>query len=482
MPKPVIFVPGLPASHLIDSRDDTRFFFKLFNSDDPRMEGPDDLTAAEPIRAGDPIEKGSTLLFFDLAKQADRLYELLERIDVHPVRFGWDWRRPVWDDAHDHSVHNRLEAAIEAHGSEQQKAVIIAHSTGGLALRTLLESKPQLAKRIERIIAFGVPWAGALKSPQAITGKAKFPFTKPSRAQEIMVRSWAAWDLQPPNPQHCFDANGNPLNLTFREVGGFPEQRSALLDTAWVESLPQHLRADARLRLERAEAHLGERQPTFDLDGEGLEVINIVGFGTETPYEAELLVDAGGTEKMVVTEEKRDVTLDDGDGTAPFRSAMWLRGNGDGMNVKAFQMPVGLVAGRKPSVSPHSRLWSNPGGSDLLRHYLVEEPLDAAFCHAALDDEDINEADPETLRLRAVAQDLDGSSLDDVVIQSRPKGRPWTDLPIVRAREGRFFVRVPGHHVRDSGATGQIHHLRTRIGWRENGSRKWKKQNFGFLR
>src|SRR5712691_7591352 len=104
MPKPVMFIPGFPASELRDANNKTVFppspgtlldgarkkaFF------DAMLVIPGDLVAGRPIRS-----------VLGIAKQAQSLYDILARFgytianqgastDFAPV--GWDWRLGVDD-------------------------------------------------------------------------------------------------------------------------------------------------------------------------------------------------------------------------------------------------------------------------------------------------------------------------------------------------------------------------------------------------
>ena len=54
MPAPLLFVPGLPSSHLRDTVENRRFYLtRGFRN--PLLEGPNNLNAFEPVRAGEPI-------------------------------------------------------------------------------------------------------------------------------------------------------------------------------------------------------------------------------------------------------------------------------------------------------------------------------------------------------------------------------------------------------------------------------------------
>src|SRR3954468_15277180 len=119
--KPVIFIPGFPASELVDSNgvvvfppspgtllDSKRkrdFFARM-------LDIPGDLVAGQPIRS-----------VLGIAKQAQSLYDILDRFHCPVTPVGWDWRLGV--DAL--PTMNAVAAAIR---NAPQKVVVIVHSTG----------------------------------------------------------------------------------------------------------------------------------------------------------------------------------------------------------------------------------------------------------------------------------------------------------------------------------------------------------------
>jgi len=487
MPRPVIFVPGLPASHLFDrttGSDPEKIFLILGGFKNSRLEGPDDLYAAEPIRAGDPVRHALKFLVWDIAKQAGSLYDILSRLGIDPIKLGWDWRRPVWDDVFadpngPFSVHHRLAKAIrDARQATGQKVVIIAHSTGGLVLRPVLEDKPDLVDDVELVIAFGVPWAGTPKSMEVVNGQEGFAdgLVSPQRAQEIIVRSWAAWDLFPPDPIHLLDRHGRPLMLTFRRLsGGVRQQVCALTDTDWIHSLPPGLQAPARQRAAEAHAHLGQRQPSFELGGRRLRVVNVVGWGSTTPVEAEL-TGTGGSARMVARRDTQEATLDGGDGTVPRRSADWLR-SGPDLEVTTHHVPVGWLPSTRIHV--HGRLWSNPGGVNLLQRHLGGLPHEP-FSYAALDSVDSSQGSTSTtIRVRAVALDAGGAPLDQAAIRTRNLQGAQIGQPFDPQFDGRHTLQIPRGRIPAVG--NGVRRLELEILWKENGAQRRQPRDFLFF-
>ncbi len=484
MSRPVIYVPGLPGSHLFDTEQEKRIFLTLGFSN-PGLQGPDDLQAAEPIRAGFPVRRAASLLIFDIAKQAESLYELLENIDIDPVRIGWDWRRPVYDDVFSDpdgpfSIQHRLTAAIRSTRQDTgKKVVILVHSTGGLIVRSLLEENPALVDDIDFVMAFGVPWAGAPRSMQGINGQTGFAgLVSAEKAQRVLARSWAGWDLFPPDPTHLRDRDGNPLTLTFRKLGSgnLRQQASALTDTDWINSLPSELQAGARQRAAAAHGHLGARRPTFDLQGNRLRLINVVGWGYPTPVEAELIGSGSTATLNVLPESTQDETLDGGDGTAARRSAAWIRSGAD-LDVSTYEVPVGWLPSSRTNV--HNRLWSNPGGINLLNHHLAGQQL-KDFCYAALDADDSSaQSETQDIRVRLVALAADGSPLEQAKVRTRNlQGSELTE-DFDPAFGGRHLMKIPRARIRKSNSGAC--HLILEIGWRADGREHWQPRRFTFL-
>ena len=56
----------------------------------------------------------------------------------------------------------RCVTALQQMSAGGTKALVVAHSTGGLVLRRLLEGSPSLASWIGHVLALGVPWGGTL--------------------------------------------------------------------------------------------------------------------------------------------------------------------------------------------------------------------------------------------------------------------------------------------------------------------------------
>lgn len=449
MSRPVLFIPGLPGSHLDTVPGGRRIFLNILamlpspGRDILRqLTGPDDLTRLDGIVAGPPIRRGAKILFFDLAKQAESLYEILRKLGIQPVRFGWDWRRPVWDPLPVDGSQARLEAAIRTrHAQGGGKITVIAHSTGGLLIRHLLEQKAlagdlTFVRKIGRIIAFGVPWAGTLKSMRFLLGRRGFATIGPRRAQRVIAGSWGAFDLLPPDPGKTamVDRRGFALKLA---VDGSGRQVSPLVKRDWFDPA---LAAGMHLRADGADQNLGARQSRLQLGGVRVPVTNVAGWGARTTTTA--VISGSGSQQRVDLKQSRD-----GDKTVPLVSADWL----DGPDVTRYHLPVGFYPGNNKN--PHSSLWRNPGGRNLLRHLLDGQPL-KPFVYAAVDIEDHGNPRAPHVRVHMSTLDAAGQPLPSVRVTVRLRNNP-APVHDFTAGDGRHTFTVPRARMKPVG-NGQL--------------------------
>lgn len=425
MPSPVLFVPGLPGSHLHErdaaaaDRLGTRIFINtaLLNPIQTErtreildlLEGPDDLDQPDPdpVIAGDPIAIGLSVLGFDLMKRAQSLYDILRGLGVEFEGFGWDWRRPVWD----HRLLERLAAKVielaDAPANAGGQVTLIAHSTGGLIVRSLLEARRHdraFTDRIAKVIAFGVPWAGTPQPVPFLIGARGFTLISAAVSQRILGHSWAAFDLLPPpddaNAATDMTDDAGPLGFSVRG----PQQVGLAAEASWLGQRPNGppdaaLAAAMAHRAGQSIARLGRRSRDWDLP---VELVNVAGWGEPTLISCELRPAAGGGERLALLDD----TSRDGDGTVPRRSSAWIRRGAapDAAAVRSRHVPVGVydsVAQRK-----HSSLWRTPGGRELLAQELTGAPATRRLYAAADAAEANDQARPEvTVHLHACAED-----------------------------------------------------------------------------
>ena len=390
MARDVIFVPGLPGSHLFETGprggQGEKIFLKpvdlLFGRVDRRLLGPhpDRLGDPDPIRAGEPIRR-ARLLFLDF-KQAQGLYDVLERhcgvasAQIHPV--GWDWRRPVADAI----VANDLAAAIQRAPSG---SVLIAHSTGGLVARSVLEAHPALCDRLSAVVAIGVPWIGTLKSLAVLVRKESLSLVSRAGAQRVLAHSCAAMDLLPrADAGLTIKGNGQAYDL-FGSVD-------------WLPASPPFVRHLARPRLAHSMQTIGTPDPRWSFP---VDLHNVAGFGEETTVSARI---AAGEVALNVSASGSDLGFDEqrhGDGTIPFVSASSATGN----RVSSWIVPIGAY--RRMGESKHSQLWKNPGAIKALRHVIADTARES-LTELALD---TSAYSPRTrIRLRYSVHDAAGSA------------------------------------------------------------------------
>jgi hypothetical protein len=432
--KPVVFIPGFPASELrlaatgevifppplgvfFDAAARQRIIRLLTGPDAP----PGSIVVGEPIR---------TVL--DIAKQAQTLYDILTGTygyttsggaNFAPV--GWDWRGAVDADR----VHADVAAAIDSLAAQNggAKVIVIVHSTGGLVFRRCLELQPALAAKVERILALGIPWAGTLKSfPFITTGETFGPFPplqlSGQDVQGIMSHAQAAYDLLPPNPAttDMTDPSGGPLNLF---VDGSGVQQGPLVDLLWLHGGPEkdYMRRNAA----DADLRLGRRGNTIVLGGGAAvpPITNIGGWGTSTQTRCSM----DGTGQLAYTETP------EGDGTIPLASATWLRG----AMVRTCILPIGAYpVGQIPMV--HSQIWNSPPMLQIFNQVLLGTPPAPFVCCAADGDDAVDPAAPG-VRLRLAAADATGRALPDLEATVRGIAQPVT----VAIPELRAEIKIP---------------------------------------
>lgn len=465
----VLYIPGLPGSELREPTGGgaSRRVFpprlsQIFPRLDPalrlRLQGPDDLSPAQAdgIQRGEPIGVATRFLGFDLMKQAKSLYDILERIGIGPseiLRFGWDWRRPVTDDALPTSAVTELSARL---AGLPAPLPVIVHSTGALLLRSCLEKNPDLAARVSKILAFGAPWLGTLKPLAVLVGQQGFGPIRPGDAQEVFTSCWSAFDVLPraTGAGLTVDSAGNEVDL--------------LADPSWTTALANDPQGLLAARITRRAAHslanLGTPAPPWTLP---IDVVNVVGWGKKTLVQAVRGVDGGiafqpaGLDNEAADDAEdgcitRNEAHHQGDGTVPLVSAAGLTGD----RVTTCFVPIGALASVHLSNRRHSELWRNPGGEALLRHHLVGGPA-PVLAFAAVDWSDkLNPGDP--VRLRYVMQNADGTPLPGAA--PRVVRTTGGDIPLPVASDGRGFVEL-GRGAFPKTGSGRFRRVVVELAW-----------------
>lgn len=388
MAKPVVFIPGLPASELWRVEPNEMIFppsLGMLLDDNRRAQLMSDLcnTASTNIVAGQPIR-----LVMLVAKQAQSLYDILRSRFGYTIgsgsnfrAVGWDWRL-----ATDHPQVQRdiRQAIADLKQATGQNVVVILHSTGGLVFRRLIESDPTLAASVDTVLAFGVPWVGTLKALNYLTDGETMGFLAAKLTAEqtrtVLRCSQAAYDLCPPDPAQTALVTlfGQPFALV-QDASGKP---IAPLTT------PSWMSGDLGVAAKAAVAHasLGRRSATF---GPNIPVVNVAGWGLETQT------------LCTITENSVNYTeTAEGDGTVPFASASWLRGP----TVRTLAVPIGVTA-MNHIPDPHSQIWDNDAVAQVLQETLngvSPEP----FVYAAVDnDTALDNTVPVLVRISASRAD-----------------------------------------------------------------------------
>ncbi len=457
--KPLVFIPGLPGSVIRRTADNLELFPSFLTLTSPTLRaevlrdlsGPDDPDADDGVVAGDPVStvipglKSSFIDFSGSFKLADSLYDLLHGLgyttDPFGIRFqpvGWDWRRPV-DQAI--ALGAVRKAITDLHAATQEKVVVLAHSTGGLVLRSLLESDPALVDLLDQVIAVAVPWAGTLQPLPYVSGKQGFVPLGSDETQHVLGRSWAAFDLLPPDPgkTEMKDGVGNALN--FFTAGN--AESSPLIARSW---MPTDLTGQAMAaRAARSDSRFGNRSKTLQLGGRALEVVAFAGWGGDTLTGC--VMDAQGNLDFRWSDE--------GDGTVPGRSADWLSG------AKNFLVPVGHYPDSQIS-REHSSLWLNPPVRDLLGALLAGQ-VRKPYTYAAVDDGDAANK-VATVRVRLVAQGADGRPLPGAYAMAFGLATPNPNHYVLD--DGRGWMRLPRQSIVEDVGGGFLR-FEVEIHWQE---------------
>lgn len=453
--KPVIYIPGFPASKLHHTTLHRDIFPPTPGDLLPgnreqtagRLVGPDDPDSEQVITTSGVI-KAVEIFGFPFTREADTLYHILRRFgytegrDFRPV--PWDWRLPVYH----RTVRDRVRTTIEElHREYGQPVVVLAHSTGGLVIRALLEETSAtdggaLARKVDHVVGMGVPWAGTLKTLRYVGIGAGEAGLNKDQMRRVIGGAWAAFDLMPPDPARTAlqDDAGNLLRLYVDAAGN---QVGPLVDRRWMAGRPEWTtRADA------SNTRLGRRATSFSLP-QGVApvpVTNLCGWGvaTETTYE----LDGAGT-------RMKPYRTDEGDGTVPFASAAWLRGPG----VRTFAMPLGLSSKFLPEY--HSQIWDTPQSIEVLQSVLAGGPLSEVIA-VALDTDAVRRGGP-VIDVRVGALDAQGRPLPQATVRFAPVAGHGTRR--VDLSSGRAMLR---YRVGPRPPSGQ-YRVPVIIEWNENG-------------
>lgn len=410
MPKPVIFIPGFPASELRDADTNAVVFpptpgTLLFDERKQAfframLDIPGNLVAGPPIRS-----------VLNLAKQAQSLYDILARFgytiaDAGPSNnfapVGWDWRLGV-------DAEPTMEAVASAiTGFAPAKVIVVLHSTGALVFRAFLARHPELAARIDQVLAFGGAWCGTLEALFAVhEGRSQtilgIPLLRADESADLIGHTQAAYDLFPPDPAR------NDMGEVQLVHGLDGNLAGANVDLSWIK---EDRRDYAVPLAERANERLGVRSRNFELP-----LTNVVGWGAPTHPGAVL----EQNDVLFLPEEKEA-----GDGTVPRVSASRIQGP----NVRTILVPIGAFVA-DPIADRHAHMWDSLAVTDIFREVFVPNTPRRPFIAAAADSDDAIDLNSGSVTIRLTAQANDGQPLPNCIATATIRNR-------------RFEVRFQG--------------------------------------
>jgi hypothetical protein len=409
MAKPTIFIPGFPASELHDKNTGERLFPPPLGGIQAALQKliqiPGDVVAGPPIL--DKIKH--------FAPAASTLYAKLKAHGISEengnfIPIGWDWRLGV---AAAETV-ARIKSAVDTL-TPQGKIVAIVHSTGGLVLRAFLKTLPDYAERFEQVLAFAIPWRGALEALHAVSKGVPIeigpiPILSADQSKDLLTRAQAAYDLFPADPGTSLFRSHNAPS-------------TPLLDRSWLDPARPYMNA-----------HCDAAFPQSS-NFANLPVTNICGWGGDT---WPLCINDGGN--LVFDPPANEA----GDGTVPFVSTSSLQG----AQVRSMFLPIGAF-GEFLAPKVHGQIWDPPVVEQILDEVFEDAPR-TPFVAAAADKDQYIDPVAAHVRIRIAANAPDGLPLPDAKVSFRVGGQVQThaipgkrlDLDLAR---GAFEQEVSPH-------------------------------------
>ncbi len=151
---PIVFVPGIKGSKLIDDKGDLRWLDAAtalgFSTPDLRLSG--ESRELKPNGALDRITAVPYLI--DVAVYAPWLKAMSEQDEIDFYVFSYDWRKKNLD-----SRDQLIEFLEEIGKKYQRKPILIGHSMGGMLSLSAINLKPSL---VQKVVFVGVPFRGGI--------------------------------------------------------------------------------------------------------------------------------------------------------------------------------------------------------------------------------------------------------------------------------------------------------------------------------
>jgi pimeloyl-ACP methyl ester carboxylesterase len=198
LPYPVIVIPGITASYLLDEYPvDPEIIWSVMKNDYDRISlHPNDLRyeAIEParVRSGKLFEIAYNELINELRYNLKDSEDL--PVPVYP--FSYDWRMPLETaqkelDDFITEVINRTKILKHYHAqnyADNAKVNLVGHSMGGLVITGYLANK-RLDSRVHKVVSLATPFQGSFEAViKIITGTANLGTSPPSSREREAAR------------------------------------------------------------------------------------------------------------------------------------------------------------------------------------------------------------------------------------------------------------------------------------------------------
>ncbi|MFJ9729548.1 esterase/lipase family protein [Streptomyces sp. NPDC101209] len=235
----VIVVPGIMGSELVDTATgavlwgvaDPRWYVSAWTFGDSlkklAVHSPDPATEARRIKARRLLQFPAFMPVLAGLEPYTELLNGLRSILPHPdalLEFAYDWRLPaaynarLLAEAVDTTLsHWRRFAASRGPDGSAARAVIIAHSMGGLVVREMARI-PGALDHVRSVITLGTPFQGTLDAVEMLVGERRAPFPLPRKRLRRLAQTLpAVRDMLPTYP--CVDEAGRLRELTAADLG-----------------------------------------------------------------------------------------------------------------------------------------------------------------------------------------------------------------------------------------------------------------------